>query len=92
MSAPSPNRDPKVIDAGQLAQALVREDRDARALADKLIAPTAEDLLALTVAAIEDVQGAVPLSDAQRAALANALRRKLVDAVMPRTDRLDDGP
>ena len=92
MSVPSPSRDPKVIDAGQLAQALVREGHDARALADKLIAPTAEDLLALTVAAIEDVEGAVPLCDAQRAALANALRRRLVDAVMPRTDGLDDGP
>lgn len=48
--------------------------------------PTADDLLALTEAAIGDVEDVLPLTDAQREALRMALRQRLFGSLAGDTD------
>ncbi|MEQ8656629.1 MAG: hypothetical protein RIC24_04875 [Hyphomicrobiales bacterium] len=54
---------------------------------EEIVAPTADDLLALTEAAIGDVDGVLPLTDDQRQALHAALKKRLMGALTDRPDR-----
>ncbi|MGD1885803.1 MAG: hypothetical protein ACFB01_01485 [Cohaesibacteraceae bacterium] len=91
MSGSSSPIQSKVIDAEQLADALRPEASDTQALIEELIAPTADDLLALTMAAVEDIEGTLPLTPEQLDALAVALRHRLLGAVMPAADDEESG-
>ena len=53
------------------------------ALMEAIVIPTAEDLLALTAAAISDVEGVLPMDPEQADALRAALRRRLMGALAP---------
>jgi len=50
---------------------------------EAIVAPTAEDLLLLTQAAIGDVEGMLPMDPEQADALRAALRRRLMGALTP---------
>ena len=65
----------KVLSAQDLS-ALLDNQRDNAAL-EAIITPTANDLLALTEAALDDVEGVLPLTHDQREALRQALKRRL---------------
>ncbi len=66
----------KVLSAQDLATQL--EGQASGPTLDEIVVPTAEDLLALTDAAIGDVEDVLPLTDDQRDALRKALRQRLL--------------
>ncbi|MEO0384974.1 MAG: hypothetical protein AAF234_15610 [Pseudomonadota bacterium] len=70
----------KVLSPDQLSTLLdgQKEDQDTGPSLEEIVTPTANDLLALTEAAISDVNGVLPLTDDQRQALHTALRQRLI--------------
>jgi hypothetical protein len=66
----------KVLSAQELATQL--ESQAPSVSLDEIVMPTADDLLALTQAAISDVEDVLPLTDDQREALRRALRQRLL--------------
>lgn len=73
----------KVLSEDELSQ-LLDGERQQPSL-EELVAPTAEDLLALTQDALNDVDSVLPLTDDQREALREALKRRLLGAVADQT-------
>lgn len=69
----------KVLSAEQLSSLL--DDQNTGPSLEEIVAPTADDLLALTEAAISDVETVLPLTDDQRQALHAALIKRLVGTV-----------
>lgn len=70
----------KVLSAQELAAQL--EGQSPRPSLDEIVMPTADDLLALTEAAIGDVEDALPLTDTQREALRLALQQRLFGSLI----------
>ncbi len=71
----------KVLSAGELAALLAPGVKDAPL--DSFVLPTAEELLALTEAALSDVDDMLHLTGDQQDALRAALRKRLTSALQP---------
>ena len=67
----------KVLSAQQVSQALCPAVKPDHAVLDRLVLPTASELLALTQAALADVDATLKLTPAQKSALSAALRARL---------------
>lgn len=57
---------------------------------EEIVAPTADDLLALTEAALSDVDDVLPLTDDQRQALHAALKQRLMGTLSEELETLSE--
>ena len=83
----------KVLSPDEVARcrAQAKTTDAARQTIAALIDPTADDLLALTEQALDDVGDALSFSAAQRSALRTALRSRLTGALAPAAPDRDTG-
>ena len=83
----------KVLSPDEVARcrAQAKTTDAARQTIAALIDPTADDLLALTEQALDDVGDALSFSEAQRSALKAALRARLAGALAPSIPDQDTG-